>query len=185
MIVKQMEAKQGSKETFRERYAWFTDQQEEFWHPRYRDDTQKIPRWVGDSFMSLLIGSITPEMIDEALRRHDMDAFEGRVQKLITVPLSDNEFFALIVIGLMVLWAALCGVVVLMWKQSIKGRLERDRLRDAWKAGVDARLKSSEEKHGQCEKDRDCLQRDFEDVRERIQRFEKCSAGERCPMRLP
>jgi lysozyme len=41
-------------------------------------------------------GRTITETEAEALFRHDMDAFEGRVQKLISVLLNDNEFSALV-----------------------------------------------------------------------------------------
>jgi hypothetical protein len=95
-----------------------------------------------------------------------------------------SPMVALIVIGLMVLWAALCGVVVFMWRSTVREHKDRDALRDAWKAEVDGRLKVSEFKNDECDKDRDRLHEQIQDLRNRVGRFEKCSSGEKCPMKI-
>jgi len=70
MVAAQFAAKEGSKETFESAFLAFTERQEEFWRPRYRDDMHKIPRWVGKKLMEMPVGAITDEIIKEALRAH-------------------------------------------------------------------------------------------------------------------
>jgi hypothetical protein len=101
------------------------------------------------------------------------------------ISLGFNPMVALVIVGLTVLWVALCGVVVFMWRTNIADRVARDALRDAWKAEVDARLKGSEAKNEECDKDRDRLHYQMQDLGTRVARFEKCSSGDKCPMRLP
>lgn len=95
-----------------------------------------------------------------------------------------SPMVALVIVGLVVLWLALCGVVVFMYRQQNAERGARDKIRDAWHAEIDARLKVSELKHEQCDKDREKLHGDVRDLRARISRFEKCPRKD-CPMRLP
>lgn len=60
----------GINETFRARYNRFVAANETRWRDRYRIDMSKIPRWVGDAFMSLPCASITPAVIEAALRKN-------------------------------------------------------------------------------------------------------------------
>lgn len=60
----------GVNETFRARYDRFVAENENRWRDRYRTDMCKIPRWVGDAFLDLPCASITPSIIEEALREN-------------------------------------------------------------------------------------------------------------------
>jgi hypothetical protein len=60
----------GTNETFRARYNRFVAANETRWRDRYKTDMGKIPRWVGESFMELPCASITPAIIEAALRKH-------------------------------------------------------------------------------------------------------------------
>jgi integrase len=58
----------GVNESFRDRYDRFVSDNEGDWSPRYLIDMEKVPQWVGDDFMKLPVASITPAIIDQALR---------------------------------------------------------------------------------------------------------------------
>ncbi|MES2995915.1 MAG: hypothetical protein V4733_03805 [Verrucomicrobiota bacterium] len=47
------------------------------------------------------------------------------------------------------------------------------------------RIAAGEARHDECEKDRDKLHGEVGSLRDRVTRFERCSKGAECPMRLP
>lgn len=58
----------GVNETYQVRYDRFVADNEGDWSPRYLKDIEKVPQWVGEDFMKLPVASITPAIIDQALR---------------------------------------------------------------------------------------------------------------------
>jgi integrase len=68
IVAKQFADSKGTDETFRERFDRFTRTNETRWSDRYRGDMEKIPRWVGSSFMDTPCAVISDATIETALR---------------------------------------------------------------------------------------------------------------------
>lgn len=68
IVAKQFAEAKGTDETFRERFDRFTRANETRWSDRYRADMEKIPRWVGQSFMDTHCAVISDASIETALR---------------------------------------------------------------------------------------------------------------------
>ena len=68
----------GVNETFRDRYDRFVADNENDWSARYRRDMETVPQWVGEDFMKLPVASITPAIIEEALRKNGAAAKSTR-----------------------------------------------------------------------------------------------------------
>jgi integrase len=66
--IAQQHAANPARETFGERFASFRKANEEGWSDRYKRDMDKVPRWVGERFMAMRVGSITPPIIAEAVK---------------------------------------------------------------------------------------------------------------------
>ena len=71
-------AARGVNETFADRYARFVADNEGDWSDRYRRDMEKVPQWVGEEFMARPVATITPAIIEDALRGNGASAKSTR-----------------------------------------------------------------------------------------------------------
>jgi hypothetical protein len=102
-----------------------------------------------------------------------------------------GPFIALLVVFIVVLVGAIVGVCGFFWKQLGKAWSKRDeerQLRDAeravWHKQVEKRLRESEDRHQDCEADREKLNSAVSEVKVELQRMKHCPHSG-CPMRLP
>lgn len=91
---------------------------------------------------------------------------------------------ALVIAAVVVLWLALCGLVLFVWRQFVKDRNSRDDLRKEQLQDLNTRLEESEKKHEECDKDRGAIHKQIGELDRRISRYESCPR-KGCPMRLP
>jgi len=67
-------AASGAAESFRERYDRFRKDNETRWRDRYAADMGKLPRWLGEDFMSTPCAGINSAAVESALRANGADA---------------------------------------------------------------------------------------------------------------
>lgn len=68
--VAQQHKAQGTAETFKERYDRFYKENETVWRERYRNDMEKIPKWVGKDLMAAPCAGLNNAVIEKALRQN-------------------------------------------------------------------------------------------------------------------
>lgn len=89
---------------------------------------------------------------------------------------------ALVIAAVIVLWLALCSVLLLFWRHNLKERASRDKERKEQIDEINGRLKASEEKHEECDGDREALHEEIRKLDSRLGKFEGCPRAS-CPMK--